>query len=133
MTSNLGSEALLGGHAGSQAAREGVLRMARQHFRPEFLNRLDDIVVFQPLQPQQLRDVARMQAGEIGARLTGRGISLEVSDAALDYAVAQVCLACCCKMHVSTSGLHAVDFRFECAVIEYCVACLMCCYAWWWW
>lgn len=90
MTSNLGSEALLGAHSGGQAVREGVLAIAQQHFRPEFLNRLDDIVVFEALQPQQLRGVARLQAADIGNRLSGRGITLDVTDAALDYAVKQV-------------------------------------------
>ncbi|KAK9793452.1 hypothetical protein WJX73_009135 [Symbiochloris irregularis] len=50
---------------------------------------LDDIVVFEPLQPQQLRSVARLQAAQIGERLAGRSIQLDVTDAALDLAVHQ--------------------------------------------
>lgn len=64
MTSNLGSEGLLQAmqHGASvKAAREGVLAAARRFFRPEFLNRLDDIVVFEPLGQAQLLEVARLQ------------------------------------------------------------------------
>ena len=61
----------------------------RAHFRPEFLNRLDDTIVFDPLSEAMLRDVARMQAGELEARLKTRGVLLSFTDAALDHAVAQ--------------------------------------------
>ncbi|KAJ7522209.1 hypothetical protein O6H91_18G001500 [Diphasiastrum complanatum] len=87
MTSNLGSEHLLAGLTGQltiEAAKELVMQEVKRRFRPEFLNRLDDIVVFRPLSHEQLRKVARLQLRHIAKRLAERGISLAVTDAALD-------------------------------------------------
>ena len=89
LTSNLGSQFLLELAPGSPEAKTMVMDVIRKSFRPEFLNRLDEIVVFDPLQPSQMRDIARLQAVELNARLSGKGITLKVTDAALDYAVAQ--------------------------------------------
>ena len=58
MTSNLGSDLLLE-HGNSQMAKDLVMGVVKQHFRPEFLNRLDDVVIFEPLGQLQLREVAR--------------------------------------------------------------------------
>lgn len=88
MTSNLGSEFLLQ-HHNSVEARTQVMHAVRAHFRPELLNRLDEIVVFEPLDKERLREVARMQAAELNQRLKGKNISLEMTDAALDYVVAE--------------------------------------------
>lgn len=62
--------------------------MVRRHFRPEFLNRLDEMTVFDPLAREQLREVARLQAKELNQRLKERSIELEFTDRALDFAVA---------------------------------------------
>ena len=62
MTSNLGSDLLLE-HGNTALAKELVSGVVKQHFRPEFLNRLDDVVMFEPLGRAQLRQVARMQVG----------------------------------------------------------------------
>lgn len=62
MTSNLGSDLLLE-HGNTPLAKELVMGVVKQHFRPEFLNRLDDVVMFEPLGRQQLRQVAAMQVG----------------------------------------------------------------------
>lgn len=86
LTSNLGSSILLEQGA-TDAARAAVLQTVHGHFRPEFLNRLDELVIFEPLQPAQLRDVARLQAVEIAERLKDRNITLKLTDAALDLAV----------------------------------------------
>ena len=56
----------------------------RRHFRPELLNRLDEIVVFDPLSHDQLRKVARLQMKDVAVRLAERGVALAVTDAALD-------------------------------------------------
>lgn len=56
----------------------------RRHFRPELLNRLDEIVIFDPLSHEQLRKVARLQMKDVAVRLAERGIALAVTDAALD-------------------------------------------------
>lgn len=61
----------------------------RKHFRPELLNRLDEIVVFDPLSHDQLRKVARLQMKDVAVRLAERGIALAVTDAALDIVLAE--------------------------------------------
>lgn len=61
----------------------------RRHFRPELLNRLDEIVVFDPLSHDQLIKVARLQMKDVAVRLAERGIALAVTDAALDYILAE--------------------------------------------
>lgn len=55
----------------------------RRHFRPKLLNRLDEIVIFDPLSHEQLRMVARLQMKEVAYRLAERGVALAVTDAAL--------------------------------------------------
>ncbi|XP_065878572.1 chaperone protein ClpB1 [Euphorbia lathyris] len=92
MTSNLGAEHLLSGLTGKcsmQVARDRVMQEVRKHFRPELLNRLDEIVVFDPLSHDQLRKVARLQMKEVALRLAERGIALAVTDAAIDYILAE--------------------------------------------
>ena len=54
----------------------------REHFRPEFLNRIDEIVVFEPLSKEQLADIAELQLERLRARLAERKLSLELTDAA---------------------------------------------------
>ena len=88
MTSNLGSDLLLQ-HNNSARARGQVMQAVKTHFRPELLNRLDEIVVFEPLDNVRLRKVARMQAAELNQRLKSKNISLDMTDAALDYVVAE--------------------------------------------
>jgi len=86
MTSNLGSD-VIQQHAGEAAYAEmksAVMAVVRQAFRPEFINRLDEIVVFHPLQQAQIRAIARIQLDYLQRRLADREMRLEVSDAALD-------------------------------------------------
>jgi ATP-dependent Clp protease ATP-binding subunit ClpB len=83
MTSNLGSAHLALGVMGEQE-REAVLADVRGHFRPEFLNRLDEMVVFSPLGQDQLREIVDIQLQRVAARLAERDLVLEVSDAAKD-------------------------------------------------
>lgn len=97
MTSNLGSDILLqasqqasaSSHAVTPAVRAQVMSVARGFFRPEFLNRLDDIVIFEPLGQEQLLGVARMLANELSTRLQPKNISLKLTDAALQLAVSK--------------------------------------------
>lgn len=65
------------------------MEQVRKHFRPELLNRLDEIVVFDPLSHEQLRKVARLQMKDVASRLAERGIALAVTDAALDFVLAE--------------------------------------------
>ncbi|AGA91001.1 ATP-dependent chaperone ClpB [Thioflavicoccus mobilis 8321] len=87
MTSNLGSEVIQrqAGEANYAAMKESVMEIVRQAFRPEFINRLDEIVVFHPLQPEQIRAIARIQIRYLQTRLADREMRLEISDAALDH------------------------------------------------
>eukprot|EP00798_Chlamydomonas_sp_ICE-L_P017600 gene17600-23931_t len=91
MTSNLGSEFMMRAAASTSVPpavlREQVLGRVRTFFRPEFLNRLDDIVLFDPLSENQLKDVARLLVDELSTRLRSRDITLVMSDAALSHAV----------------------------------------------
>ena len=87
MTSNLGAEYLLKGLSGKttmENAREMVMQEVRRHFKPELLNRLDEIVVFDPLSHDQLKKVARLQMKDVAVRLAERGVALGVTEAALD-------------------------------------------------
>lgn len=61
----------------------------RKQFKPELLNRLDEIVVFDPLSHDQLRKVARLQLKDVASRLAERGIALGVTEAALDVILAE--------------------------------------------
>jgi ATP-dependent Clp protease ATP-binding subunit ClpB len=83
MTSNLGSE-LIQPDLPDEVVEERVTKAVQAHFRPEFLNRLDDIVVFHRLTPAQLRAIVDIQLGHLRGRLADRRIELEVTAAAKD-------------------------------------------------
>ncbi len=83
MTSNLGSEFIQPDES-SEAIREKVMATVRSHFRPEFLNRVDDIVVFERLTPEDLRQIVDIQLASVVARVAERGIRLTLTDAAKD-------------------------------------------------
>ncbi|WP_026199534.1 ATP-dependent chaperone ClpB [Lamprocystis purpurea] len=87
MTSNLGSDVIQqrAGEANYAEMKEAVMEHVRLAFRPEFINRLDDIVVFHPLSAVQIRAIARIQIQFLRKRLADRDMSLELSDAALDH------------------------------------------------
>lgn len=87
MTSNLGADALLAGGGGSPEAKEAVMMAVKRHFRPELLNRLDEIVIFDPLTEVQLQKIAALQVDDINKRLRPRGIFLELTPKALQFAV----------------------------------------------
>ncbi|NBC13661.1 MAG: ATP-dependent chaperone ClpB [Gammaproteobacteria bacterium] len=86
MTSNLGSDIIQqkAGEANYADMKDAVMEIVRQAFRPEFINRLDEIVVFHPLDEEQIRAIARIQIGYLKHRLADRDMQLDVSDAALD-------------------------------------------------
>ncbi|MBK1725087.1 ATP-dependent chaperone ClpB [Thiocystis violacea] len=87
MTSNLGSDVIQqrAGEDNYAEMKEAVMEIVRHAFRPEFINRLDEIVVFHPLQRAQIRAIARIQITYLQKRLADRDMRLEVSDAALDH------------------------------------------------
>ena len=86
MTSNLGSHLIqeMAGEEHYDDMKSAVLEVVGRHFRPEFINRLDEIVVFHPLGREQIRRIADIQIGYLRRRLGDRDIGLEVSPAALD-------------------------------------------------
>ncbi|MGW3461186.1 AAA family ATPase, partial [Streptomyces olivaceoviridis] len=96
MTSNLGSEAITrrgagigfgpgGAEADEEARREQILRPLREHFRPEFLNRIDEIVVFRQLTNEQLRQITDLLLETTRRLLDGQGVSVEFTSAAVDW------------------------------------------------
>ncbi|MFP8960732.1 ATP-dependent chaperone ClpB [Streptomyces nanhaiensis] len=85
LTSNLGSQFLMDPLAKEEEKREKVMASVRSAFRPEFLNRLDDLVIFSALSGEELRSIARLQIGALSRRLSDRRLTLDVSDAALDW------------------------------------------------
>jgi ATP-dependent Clp protease ATP-binding subunit ClpB len=88
MTSNLGSQ-MIQEHAGDSEAdyvqmKAAVLGVVQAHFRPEFINRLDELVVFRPLEKKQIRAIAKIQLAYLEKRLAERQLKLEIGDKALD-------------------------------------------------
>jgi ATP-dependent Clp protease ATP-binding subunit ClpB len=84
MTSNIGSE-VFGRSSGSEdEKREEVMQVLRGHFRPEFLNRIDDIVFFHPLMREHIRGIVDVQLARLGQRLADKRIALTLSSGARD-------------------------------------------------
>ena len=86
MTSNLGSDIIQDKHNESQYddMKASVMSIVGQHFRPEFINRVDDIVVFHPLGKEQIKSIAKIQLASLRARLAEKGYKLTLSAAAMD-------------------------------------------------
>jgi ATP-dependent Clp protease ATP-binding subunit ClpB len=86
MTSNVGSQYILE-WSDELAMRESVLSALRQHFRPEFLNRVDETIIFHRLEKTQLREIAEIQMGAVRQLLSKRNVSIALTDAALDVLI----------------------------------------------
>jgi len=84
MTSNLGSGVFADPVVAVDARREAILDAVRASFRPEFVNRIDEIVVFEPLTREHIRQVVDLQVGLLAVRLAERKLTLELTDAARD-------------------------------------------------
>ncbi|MFO1354411.1 MAG: ATP-dependent chaperone ClpB [Acinetobacter sp.] len=89
MTSNLGSQDVreLGEGATDDEIRAVVMNAVSQHFRPEFINRIDEVVIFHPLQKDQIRAIADIQLERLRSRLNERDIGLTVDDTAFDLLI----------------------------------------------
>jgi len=85
MTSNLGSQYLLDPTEPDDVIRERVMAQVREHFKPEFLNRLDEVLIFSRLSREHLRRIVEVQLERVRQRFAQRDLELEVSDAALDW------------------------------------------------
>ena len=86
MTSNLGSDRIRELAEGHEYAvmKEQVMSVVGQHFRPEFINRIDDIIVFHPLVREQLHEIAKIQVATLQSRLSDRDLQLNVTDAVIE-------------------------------------------------
>jgi ATP-dependent Clp protease ATP-binding subunit ClpB len=85
LTSNIGSAFINDPALDDAAKREAALGAARAHFKPEFLNRLDDIVVFHSLGTEQLGVIVDIQVARLASRLADRRLTLDVTDAAREW------------------------------------------------
>ncbi len=85
MTSNLGSQYLLDPTEPDAVIRERVMAQVREHFKPEFLNRLDEVLIFSRLSREHLRQIVEVQLERVRERFAQRDLELDVSDAALDW------------------------------------------------
>ena len=89
MTSNLGSDVIqeMAGEENYDAMKAAVMNVVGTHFRPEFINRVDESVVFHPLAREQIRGIADIQLQGLRSRLAERSLQLEISDAFMDKLV----------------------------------------------
>jgi ATP-dependent Clp protease ATP-binding subunit ClpB len=90
MTSNIGSQYILdvsGDNSRYEEMRSRVMESMRTSFRPEFLNRIDEIIIFHALEKSELRNIVKIQVDRLKKRLVDRKISLKLSDSALDFLV----------------------------------------------
>jgi ATP-dependent Clp protease ATP-binding subunit ClpB len=98
MTSNIGSHFLLEGLTDrgeiEEPAKNNVMRELRQHFRPEFLNRVDDIVLFKPLTLPEVEQIVGLMTRDLSMRLEERRVSVDITDAA--------------RKHIAESGYDPV-------------------------
>ncbi|ATR84754.1 ATP-dependent chaperone ClpB [Pseudomonas sp. FFUP_PS_473] len=88
MTSNLGSAQIQELVGDREAQRAAVMDAVGSHFRPEFVNRIDEVVVFEPLGREQIAGITQIQLGRLRSRLAERELSLELSPEALDKLIA---------------------------------------------
>ncbi len=82
LTSNLGSQFLVDPNLDAAAKKNAVMAMVNASFKPEFLNRLDEVVLFDPLSVEELSEIVELQVKELGERLKGRRLNLEVTEGA---------------------------------------------------
>jgi ATP-dependent Clp protease ATP-binding subunit ClpB len=85
LTSNLGSQAIADANLDERQRREAVLATVQRHFKPEFLNRLDDVVVFHSLATEELTAIVDIQVARLAKRLAQRRLTVEVTPSARDW------------------------------------------------
>ena len=92
MTSNLGSDYILNGIEGnelSESAREAVDRLLKTHFRPEFLNRIDEIVTYKPLTKNEISRIVELMLASLNKRLNDKQLKVELTPTAMDAVIDQ--------------------------------------------
>ena len=91
LTSNLGADIILQSieekHKITDSSREKIKQVLKEHFRPEFLNRLDDIIIFEPLQKEQISLIVDLLLEKLGSRLKEKQIKLEITNKAKEYII----------------------------------------------
>ncbi len=85
MTSNLGSEVIMQNPGKPADQKTALDALMAQTFRPEFLNRIDEVVIFQPLTPDEIKEIVKLQIAEVATRLQAKQITINVTEAAVDY------------------------------------------------
>jgi ATP-dependent Clp protease ATP-binding subunit ClpB len=85
LTSNLGSQFIADPVLDEQAKKDAVMNVVRATFKPEFLNRLDDVILFDALSTDELAEIVDLQVGTLARRLAGRRLTLEVTPAAREW------------------------------------------------
>ena len=85
MTSNLGSQFLVNPDMDADAKKKAVMDAVHMQFKPEFINRLDELVMFHPLTREELGGIVDIQVAQVSARLTDRRITLDVTDSAREW------------------------------------------------
>lgn len=86
LTSNIGSAAILEAmESDPSLVRDRVTSQVRAHFRPEFINRIDEFIVFQGLQKEQIQSIVRLQAERVSQRLAEKKMRMELGDSAVEY------------------------------------------------
>jgi ATP-dependent Clp protease ATP-binding subunit ClpB len=85
MTSNLGSDLIAEYHGEHAKQEETIHNLLKEKFRPEFLNRIDDIVIFQPLSAKEIKEIVKLQIEAVKLRLLQKEIKLTVTDKVIDY------------------------------------------------
>jgi ATP-dependent Clp protease ATP-binding subunit ClpB len=85
MTSNIGSQALIDTSLSEDEKQKAVMDTLRGHFRPEFLNRIDETILFKSLGQEQISGIVRVQLEQVQQRLKAKKIQLEINDDVVDY------------------------------------------------
>lgn len=88
MTSNIGTAYIADASIPMDERRAGVERELKQHFKPEFLNRVDEVIIFNPLSRENISEIVKLQVAEVAKRLGERGVRLELTKKAFEYLAA---------------------------------------------
>jgi ATP-dependent Clp protease ATP-binding subunit ClpB len=87
MTSNIGTGYISDASIPMEKRRQGVEQELKAHFKPEFLNRIDEVIIFNPLSKENIRDIILIQLREVAKRLVERGIHLDLTKKALEFLI----------------------------------------------
>lgn len=89
MTSNIGTSYIADPSIPIESRRKGVEQELKAHFKPEFLNRIDEVIIFNPLSKENIKDIILIQLREVAKRLVERGVHLDITKKALDFLIEQ--------------------------------------------